>query len=55
MRHTYGAHAVEAGMPLDVLQQTLGHASFDTTTIYVTTEDRRRMKTEQGFWEKKMK
>lgn len=27
LRHTHGSHAVAAGMPLDVLQQNLGHAS----------------------------
>lgn len=30
--HTYGTHAVAAGMPLDVVQQNMGNASPDTTT-----------------------
>jgi len=47
--------SLTAAMPLEVLQQTLGHALLDTTTIYVTTEDRRRMKAAQSFWDKKMK
>ena len=55
LRHTHGAHAVAAGTPLDVLQQNLGHASLDTTTIYTTSEERRRMKAVQAFWEKKAK
>lgn len=54
LRHTHGAHAVAAGMPLDVLQQNLGHASLDTTTIYTTTEERRRLKAVQEFWRKKV-
>ena len=40
MRHTYGTHAVSAGMPLDVVQQNMGHASLDTTTGYTTSEER---------------
>lgn len=55
LRHTHGSHAVAAGTPLDVLQQNLGHASLDTTTIYTTSEERRRMKEMQNFWEKKGK
>jgi integrase len=54
LRHTHGTHAVAAGTPLDVLQQNLGHASLNTTTIYVTSEKRRRMKAQQQFWDKKV-
>jgi len=40
-RHTFGTLAVADDMPLDVVQGLLGHASLDTTTIYVrATEDR---------------
>jgi site-specific recombinase XerD len=53
MRHTYGTHAVAAGMPLDVVQQNMGHASLDTTTGYTTSEERRRMKAAQAAWKKK--
>lgn len=55
LRHTHGAHAVAAGTPLDVLQQNMGHASLDTTTIYTTSEERRRMKAAEKFWAKKAK
>ncbi len=53
LRHTHGSHAVAAGMPLDVLQENLGHASLTTTTIYTTSEQRRRMKAAEKFWQKK--
>ena len=53
MRHTYGTHAVAAGMPLDVVQQNMGHASLDTTTGYTTSEERRRMKAAQAAWKKR--
>ena len=55
MRHTYGTHAVAAGMPLDVVQQNMGHASLDTTTGYTVSEERRRMKAAQAAWKKKPK
>jgi site-specific recombinase XerD len=34
MRHTHGAHAAASGMPLDELQQNMGHASLQTTSVY---------------------
>jgi integrase len=37
-------------MPIEIAQQNLGHASLATTTVYVTTEQRRRMKAVQAFW-----
>jgi hypothetical protein len=30
-------------MPLEIAQQNLGHASLNTTIVYVTTEAKRRM------------
>ena len=53
LRHTYGTHAVAAGMPLDVVQQNMGHASLDTTTCYTVSEERRRMKAAQAAWKKR--
>ena len=52
LRHTYGTHVVAAGMPLDVLQQNMGHASLATTTGYTGSEERRRMKASQAAWRK---
>jgi hypothetical protein len=37
-------------MPIEIAQQTLGHASLATPTVYVTTEKRRRMKAVEAFW-----
>lgn len=42
LRHTFGVHAVAAGVELDVLQSVLGHASLTTTTIYVQGDRARR-------------
>lgn len=41
-RHTYGKAAVAGEVPLDVVQQTLGHASLSTTTIYTQSEKKRK-------------
>lgn len=35
MRHTTGQHMLEAGVPLMVIKSFLGHASVQTTQIYV--------------------
>ncbi|QCP55075.1 integrase [Trinickia violacea] len=40
-RHTFGTQSVAADVPLDVVQQLLGHASLQTTSTYVTAEQRR--------------
>lgn len=41
LRHTFGTQTVASGVPLDVAQRVLGHASLQTTTVYVTAEQRR--------------
>lgn len=45
LRHTFGRQAAVAGVPGNVLQQTLGHTSIATTGIYLSSE-RSRMVTE---------
>jgi integrase len=37
-RHTFGTRAVARQMPIDVVQTILGHASLQTTSIYVRAE-----------------
>ena len=43
-RHTFGTQAAAGDVPLDVLQRVLGHASLQTTTIYVQAEKQRSIK-----------
>lgn len=40
-RHTFGTQAVAGDVPLDVVQKVLGHASLQTTTLYVQAEKKR--------------
>ena len=50
MRHSHASHAIAAGMPIEIAQQNLGHASLATTTVCVTTESKRRMRAVERFW-----
>lgn len=51
LRHTHASHAIAAGMPIEIAQQNLGHASLATTTIYVTTEKKRRLRANMQIFE----
>lgn len=57
LRHSHGSHALQgrAGqhpVPIQVVQNNLGHASVGTTSMYLTTERDERMKAMRGFWRK---
>ena len=54
LRHTHGSHALngrlgETGVPIQVVQNNLGHASIGTTSGYLTTERDMRLAAMQGF------
>lgn len=34
LRHTFGVHAIQSGVPLNLVQRWLGHARMETTAIY---------------------
>jgi len=52
-RHTFGTQAVANEVPLDVVQKVLGHASLQTTTIYVQAEKKRSIAELGKFWGKR--
>lgn len=35
LRHGFGLHAIRSGVPLNLVQRWLGHASMETTAIYL--------------------
>ena len=43
LRHTSGSHAIAKGVPVEVIRDNFGHASIDTTSIYITAETERRI------------
>ncbi|MDZ4313242.1 MAG: tyrosine-type recombinase/integrase [Azonexus sp.] len=51
--HTYGTNAVANDVPLDVVQQTLGHTSLATTTIYTQGEKKRKAGEMGRFFKRK--
>ena len=34
LRHGYGVHAIQSGIPLNLLQRWMGHTDISTTAIY---------------------
>ena len=58
LRHSHGSHALQgregqAPVPIQVVQNNLGHASVDTTAMYLTTERDERIKAMKGFRSKR--
>lgn len=49
-RHTFGTIAAAKELPLDVLQKMLGHASLQTTSIYVQAERKRSIEEMSKFF-----
>lgn len=54
LRHTHGSHAVADEVPLEVVRNKLGHASLNTTTIYVNTERLKRYREMERFAKKRL-
>lgn len=52
LRHSHASHSIARGTRVEIEQQILGHASLATTTVYVTTEGKRRMKAIASFWQR---
>lgn len=38
LRHAYGIHAIESGVPVTELQKLLGHSDLKTTSIYLNAQ-----------------
>ena len=44
LRHTFGTHHIEMGTDLITVQEFLGHASLDTTKLYIGLAEKRKAK-----------
>lgn len=51
LRHTLATRSVASGVPVEVVQDTFGHANIATTSIYVQAERRRKMSEMRKFWD----
>ena len=54
LRHAHASHALQgkggkSGVPLQVVQNNLGHVSIGTTSMYLTTERYEKVKAMRGF------
>ena len=49
LRHQHAVAALDSGIPLNDLQQQLGHTDLKTTSIYLKADNNRRRKSYEGF------
>lgn len=50
LRHSYGLHAIRSGVPINFVQRWLGHASMNTTAIYLQAMGREERAIAQRMW-----
>jgi site-specific recombinase XerD len=55
VRHAHASHALQgregrAPVPIQVVQNNLGHSSIGTTSLYLSTEKESRLAAMRGFW-----
>lgn len=51
LRHGYGLHAVRCGIPVNLVQRWLGHASMATTAIYLQAMGREERDIAARMWQ----
>ncbi len=51
LRHGFGIHAAGRGVPLDMIQECLGHAQLSTTAIYTKAMGPEKKKLIARMWE----
>jgi len=51
LRHSFGIHAIRSGVPLNLVQRWLGHASMTTTAIYLQAVGDEEREIAARMWE----
>lgn len=51
LRHGFGIHAIRSGVPLNLVQRWLGHASLSTTAIYANALGAEERELAARMWE----
>lgn len=51
LRHGFGVHAVRSGVPLNLVQRWMGHASMTTTAIYLDVLGDEERELAQRMWQ----
>jgi integrase len=52
LRHGFGVAALSRGVPINILQKWLGHASLSTTAIYGDAVGAEERKMARKMWDK---
>lgn len=52
LRHGYGVHAINSGVPLNMLQKWMGHAQLETTAIYANALGAEEQGIAARMWDK---
>lgn len=52
LRHGFGVHAIRSGIPLNLVQRWMGHASMTTTAIYLQVVGAEEREIAKRMWER---
>jgi integrase len=51
LRHAFGVHAIRSGIPINLVQRWMGHASMTTTAIYLDVIGDEERELAQRMWQ----
>ncbi|MEL6503591.1 MAG: site-specific integrase [Pseudomonadota bacterium] len=53
LRHGFGVHAIQSGVPLDMVQRWLGHSDIATTSIYTAAVGPEERALAERMWQRR--